>query len=350
MANVKIKKIRILVSRADKDVLLREFLLLGCMEILDTGDSQFIQEGNSDELERLRAAYADLTRGLDVLKKYSTTKKSARKKQKLARETLLDESETENSLETARKLIVLDTRVNKLGADEKNARSLIESLTPWAGLDIPLDHKGTQSAELWLGTIPVDRKADSARIEEAVYLAVPESQIIVVSSDKTQHYLAIVYIREKLTELAEILRGFNFFPISMAPGTAAENIKRAEDELKSIGNEREEAISQIAAMVEQKEALERCCDHIDAKMAIAGAAVFGTGTESSLMLTGWMTASSQETLIVTLSKYKCAWEIVEPLPEDGNVPSNRRFFRGDRPQFMPLEIKTKYVDIIKGKT
>jgi hypothetical protein len=75
------------------------------------------------------------------------------------------------------------------------------------------------------------------------------------------------------------------------------------------------------------------------------------GTESSLMLTGWTTASSEEKLIAALSKYKCAWEIAAPSPEDGQAPVYGRFWRfcrGGRILFAPLEIKAKYVDIIRG--
>ncbi|MCL2401563.1 MAG: hypothetical protein FWC90_02845 [Oscillospiraceae bacterium] len=357
MASVKIKKIRMLVSCADKNALLKELMHLGCVEVSAPGDlhpeHELIQTQNAKEMAQLKADYAALTHGLDILKKYSKAKRAA-SKQKLDKHTLLDGSETERCLETARKLIALDAQGYELSANEKSARSFIESLKPWTLLDIPLDYAGTQSTRLLRGTISADCEADSAQVEEAIYKAVPESQIFVVSSDKTWHYIAIICLREKLPELSEVLRGFDFVPASIKPtaGMAAEHIESAERELDAIDKAREEILSQISEMVAQSADIERCCDHIDAKITLTDAASkLCVTTESSLMLTGWMAASAEEKLIVALSKYKCAWEITVPSPEDlDEVPVKGRFYRGGGRPFMPLEIKTKYVDIIREET
>ena len=68
------------------------------------------------------------------------------------------------------------------------------------------------------------------------------------------------------------------------------------------------------------------------------------GTDSTLYLTGWITAKSENPLAALASRHTCAWEFEDP-PTDAldDVPVKlirpsflRRFYRGSRKLFSPL--------------
>jgi V/A-type H+-transporting ATPase subunit I len=80
-------------------------------------------------------------------------------------------------------------------------------------------------------------------------------------------------------------------------------------------------VQKIEAESPHREELKITADLLATKIARAEAAERLLATDSTVTLTGWMTAPSEETLGDALSRFTCAWELSDPSPDEyDNVP------------------------------
>ena len=328
MAIVKMKKLDLLISRADKEDLLRELMLLGCVEVsepdglLEDAELAALVACERAGLDQCRADLMTLSRGLEILNQYVPVKTSMfASLPDVTNDLLLSESDSVICLELGKTLDALDNRIRRLTTEESNERNLIESLTPWKELGIPLDTDGTGTCAVMLGAISSSLNVE--KLIDELHEAAEESEAFLVSSNKEQHYLCVICLRDRQTAVSEVLRRFGFSLTShrTLPGTAAENIKNSEDRLLQLAEEKADITARIKDAADYKETLQLCYDHIGTKIARAEATEKLLGTQYSLMLTGWVTAPSEPRLSDVLSKYICAWELSDPSPEEyASVP------------------------------
>lgn len=323
MAIIKMKKIRLFTVRSQKENLLGELMHLGCVEIsepeglLKEPEIFALAKKESSELSRFRSEQASLSRGLELLDQYaSARRKMFEIRPEISVKTLLDESSLADKLELSRKLETLDGQFRRLSALEVHQCCLIESLEPWKDLSLPLDCTGTKSVSVVLGTIPSSVELDP--VDSALAGAVPEAQLLRVSSNKEQHYLVLICLKERMTDAAECLRPYSFSVSSIKnlSGTPSENITEAEKRLAEIGDEKRTISEAIAAEAPFKKGLKMCIDLLSTKIAKAEAAERLLGTERAVSLIGWVTAPDEKQLAEILSKYDCAWELTDPEPDE----------------------------------
>jgi len=120
--------------------------------------------------------------------------------------------------------------------------------------------------------------------------------------------------------------------------------------------EHTDLISQIKAAADQREEFKLCCDHYSVRILLAKTIEKMLGTEYTLLFTGWIPAKSEHEIEQVLSNFVCAWEFYNPASDDDeSIPVMqkspgfiRKFQKGISKQFDPLEIKTKFVEIIRG--
>ena len=323
MAIVKMKKLNLLVSRSDKDSVLRELMLLGCVEVsepdelLEDRDFADLVAREQTELELFRSEHVNLSRGLEVVNQYVPVKTGMfASKPDVTSDLLFDESDSTICIQLAKTLDLFDNRIRRLTAEENNERNLIESLTPWAELNIPLNSEGTGTCTVILGAVASSFDFDV--LQKDIHDAADESEVFLVSSNKEQHYLCLICLKDKQPAVTEALRRYNFSLTTHRNlrGTAKDNIKNSENRLRELSEEKADITDQITDAAKYKETLQLCYDHIGTKIARAEAAEKLLGTEYSLVLTGWTTAPSESELGTVLSKYACAWELSDPTPEE----------------------------------
>ena len=328
MAIVKMKKIRLLVSRADREDVLRDLMLLGRVEIsepdglLEDPELAAFAEREHADLDRCRADCANLARALEIVNEYVPTKtKMFAPRPEVTDARLLDEKQADENLKLAKTLDLLDSTVRRLLTEENNERSLIESLTPWSSMSLPLNSDGTSTAAIILGAVSASVDVDA--MQEALQSAVGESQIFTVSSNKEQHYLCVVCLRSKQAAVFEILRRYSFSATSLKnlSGTAEDNIGSAKERLCNLQEKKEALTKQIEDAAKKKSDLQLCYDHLGTRIARAEAAEKLIGTQYALLLTGWLAAPAEPKLAAMLNKYTCAWELEDPTPDEYvNVP------------------------------
>ena len=319
MAIVKMKKLRLMAVRSEKDRLLRELESFGCVEFSELSE-ELSDEGlvrESSDLLTLRNRQNTILNAIGLLDRYAPEKKPLLSaKPQVETETLLDDSILEGALEKASFINGLEEKIKRLTAEENRQNSLIESVRPWLELDLPLDTAATErSAVLW-GSIPA--RIDLQDVISAVESASDEAELFRVSGDKSTNYVLVVCIREALPEVQESLRRFGFTAVSFTgeQGNAKEAKKRAEDRLAALSGEKESVRNALVEKAPERSDLKLAADVCAAKIARAEAEGKLMGLESTVVMQGWVPAEKEAELASILEGYGCAWETEEPDPSE----------------------------------
>ena len=323
MAIEKMKKLRLMAVRGQKEALLRDLLLLGCVEVSEPGEAE-LEPGirsclskESSELLGYRTSHAKLTQAVELLQKYAPAKKPLLSaKPETDSEAILDDSTLPQTMELAGEIIGRDERIRRITAEESRMRGQIESLSPWLSLDYPLECAGTERCSVVLGGIPAAIDVGSA--EAALNAAAEEAELVLVNSDKDQHYLVLICLKEELSAALDSLREFSFAAASLGGmnGTAKECTERMESELAGLAEEKLRLTGEICDQGVHREELELAADRLNAKIACAEAEDRMYGMESTVVLQGWALAKKVPELEDCLKKYDCAWELSDPEPDE----------------------------------
>ena len=323
MAIEKMKKLRLIAVRNQKKALLRKLQLLGCVEMSEPELSELTPElrqhlsKEGSDVTKVRADYAMLIQAVELLDKYAPVKsKLLSAKPEAEVKTLLDDSTLSPTLETARRIVTIDETVRRINAEGARIAGSIDALKPWLELDYPLDGQGTQRCAVTLGFMPMSVSLSEAR--QSLAEAMEEAELISVSDDSAQHYLALICFKEELPAALDALRVHNFSAAAFgsSEGTAAESTEKLNAELSELKKQKAELTDEISAMGEHRQELKLCADRMETKVAYAEAEGQLYGMESAVALQGWVIARKVPELEQTLEKFDCAWELTDPEPEE----------------------------------
>lgn len=320
------KKLYLLAVRSRKEALLRELVQRGCVEFSEMeGDIQGTgMEGllkrEDTKLMTLRFQYASLTHAVDLLGKYAPVKsKLLSAAPEVAGSVLLDDSGIAGALKIAAAIEGADDRIKRISAEESRQRSLAESLEPWLDLDMPLGMEGTARANVLIGSFSSKVKLDE--VDSALAQASEEAELFRISADKSSQYVALVFIREALGNVQEVLRTYGFAPAGFSgfKGTARETLAAANQELAELAAEKESCVAAIVGESVRRDDLKLASDRVSTQIAMAEAEGRLYGTDSVVMMEGWMPAEREEELARVFEKYDCAWDSREP--EEDEYPT-----------------------------
>ena len=326
MAIVKMKKLRLMAVRSKKDALLRELIQHGCVEFAElegeVREAQYSEllSREDTKLMSYKSQHASLSHAVAILDKYVPAKtKLLSAKPEVAGSVLLDESGLNGALKVASAIEGNDDAVKRISAEESRQRGIVESLQPWMGLDMPLNKEGTGRTAILLGTLSAKLSAED--VKNALREASEEAELFQVSQDKSCYYVVLVCIREDLPAVQDCLRGFGFTAaaVSGMNGTPRECLGKAELVLRELADEKAACIAQIEGESVRRDELKLACDRMSTKIALAEAEGMLYGTESVVLMEGWMPAEREEQMARVFEKYDCAWDSCDP--EEGEYPN-----------------------------
>ena len=323
MAILKMKRLRLMLVRSQKEELLKELARLGCVQVSEI--SEEVQEQESEglvrregsELSKLKSQQATLERAVELLKLYAPEKTPLLSaKPEVEAKLLLEEDGLEDALALAAQVNEREDRIRRIAAEESRERSLIESLTPWESLDLPLETEGTERCAVVLGSL--SSRISLKDVETELSDAAEEAELFPVSQDKSQQYVLLLCAKEQLAAAQECLRNFGFGAVSLngCTGTAKEGIAAAEDSLKALAEQKQALAGEIAAQAPHREELKLASDRLATRIGMAEAEERLYGTGSSVVLAGWVPAEREEELTALLERFECAWELSEPSEEE----------------------------------
>ena len=317
------KKLRLLAVRSEQEALLKELMLLGCVEISDPetllSDPEaepLLHRSESESFQR-RNDRAVLLQALKLLDQYAPAKHGLfSPKPEVSRDTLLEEEKLQTFLKKAGEIDALDDRIRRLTVEESRQKSILDSLEPWGAWDVPLESTGTKSCALLMGTLPV--KLELGDVSAALAEKAPEAQLFAVADGPELHYVSVVCLRAEQGETNEVLRDFGFtaFTMNGMEGTVQENIAAAKTRIKELKAERHGLKDKIVAYAPDREEMQLCADRMGLLLRRAEAADKLVGTQDVVVMNGWVSAPEEQKLVETLERFDCAWELSDPTPEE----------------------------------
>lgn len=323
MAIVKMKKLRLIVLRQQRDELMEALMRLGCVEVrppddlLSDPDDAAVLRRERGSVAEARNDLGTLQSAVKILDQYAPAKKkllSARPE--IGQEDFLDKEALRRDLDRAATLRDWDGEIRRIQAEEARLRGELESLIPWLELDEPLNSGGTKRCAIALGGVPLEVSMDA--VADAAETAAEAVQLVLVSEDERQHYFVVIALREELPAVNEALRSVGFTQVSFPDkaGTARENADAIHRELKDLAARREELIARICAQRPEGAALRLSADRMAAQLARQEATERLLGTDSVVVLEGWCPAPKAEELETILRRFDCAWEMEDPAEEE----------------------------------
>lgn len=328
MAIVKMKRLRVIALAEERDELLARLLHVGCVEVtepegaLSDPEWMALLHRDTSALGDVKASANAVNAALEALRKYAPeTKKKLLDKLFVTRKVIkesefLNGKALETALNSAAEINQRTQRISQIYTQGNRISAQRAALVPWASLDLPLDTKSTEHAQISFHTCPAG--VDLAEVRAALLQAAPSAELFEASVDKELHYLLLVCHRDEAETVAETVKPWSFSTVSFKEfsGTAAENITRIDAELAENAKEREHVAAEITAMGGVRQDLQICADRLVAELAKQAAREKLLTNGTIVFLEGWITEPGLPKAEAEMMNYACAWETAEPLEEE----------------------------------
>ena len=319
MAIVKMKRLTLAVVRSQKKQLLEELIKHGCIQfsvldgVLQGSEAETLLKSESSRLMQFKSQLASIEHAISILNRYSPQKTPLLSaKPEIEAEDFLDETGLRGSVEIAEKIEEKDDRIKRLFAEISRENSTIESLKPWEDFGMPLQCEGTEYASVLLGTVPA--RLELTGLEVLLAQVSEETELFHISSDKANSYIAVICLKNDVAKVQEVLRnsGFSASAFSGLEGTARECISKSQNAIKEYESEKELCVQSICDEAVRRDELKLASDKLRVKISMAESEEKLLGTESTVLMQGWMPEEDESEISELLEKYDCAWETEEP--------------------------------------
>ena len=254
MAVLEMRKINICALKKDRKKILEFLQRKGCLEIHETEnkDSVFQKVNTATQISIFQRNAALAENALNILEKFYPEKTSMFSSLEGKKEIEISEfkKSTENQQEimsVAKDIIQLNKAVDEKIAEKARRYDEIEALKPWAELDVPMNYKGTKKTGFLLGTI-LGTYTENQLINRLESLEeLPKSTYAqILSSDKFQTYIAVVFLKQDEEKTEKALRGVGFNrPPIMTSHLPKESVKKREKVITILDNEIQEIKNKI---------------------------------------------------------------------------------------------------------
>lgn len=339
MAIVKMKKLRAIAAASCKEELMRELLLLGCVELneqdylLSDPETAALVSGVFGDVTAARTQrqlYADAIRILNAHVPVKSPMLAP--KPQISQQALMDDERSEQLQNAAQSLLDMEERLRVMEVEISKERLIVESLQPWSKSDLPLDYAGTRHVAAMFGTVAAATDMDA--FSAAVSAASEATEIIEISQDKNARYLLAFYVRADEEAVLSALRSFGFAPPTCGAvhGLARDGMAEAEKRIADLGTERIEIQARIAECGKLREEFRIAFDRASTNVGCEEETGKLLATESAILLEGWSVADKADEVAALLERMECAYEFTEPdESEYPDVPvqlKNNKFTEG----------------------
>ena len=323
MAIVKMKRLRLMGMRSDRESLLHLLQKLGCVEVdepaIDLSDPNWSALAKPDgrDLSNAKERSALLNHALSVLKKYAPAKEGLfRIRPRLTEKEFFNPDFYQHGLDTARAIVEGERTLASLTAEQGKLQTQKAALAPWLPLDVPLELGSDGTVSVIFGTIPA--KADYAAMEAAVAQASDLTSLTYASADRDLQYFLLICHSDVEEACCEAMREFGFSRANVRgwTGTAADNDRLLDNQLAVVAQKMDETKEHIASFAPHREALRRCVDRAEQDIAREEAKSRLVDSECAFFLEGWVPVPDEEALVHALSDYTCCWETWAPEREE----------------------------------
>ena len=327
MSIVKMKRLRLIGMRDQREELLRLLQHMGCVEVSEPEDRKEDPEWSAltrpdpAPLTRAREAKASAEAALRTLAKYAPKEKSSplamiQPRPAVTEARLFDDGAYAAALDSAGALNGLERTIGSLYAEQNKLRTQKLSLAPWLELDIPLETASTSQVAVQFGAVSAG--VDAGALEGALSAAGDLSQVLWAGRDTELRYFAFLCHKSQEEACQEVLKEYGFARSALRgwTGTAAENDRQLDQRLAEVQKELEAAMSKAGEYAPQKADLNLCVERADQEICREEARCRLLDTGTAYLLEGWVPAAEEAPLVQALARFDCCWETEDPAVED----------------------------------
>ena len=328
MAIVKMKGLRLLAMRSDREALLELLQGMGCVEIdepdqdpqtwqglLSQLGSQTLSRPDGQALSQAREDLQAAQRALAVLKRHGDKGRGLlAPRPRLTRQQLFDGEE--QGKQAVQQVLEADRQLAALEAQHSKLLTQRAALAPWLELNIPLDTASTQEMVVQFGTVTAGVELE--QVQRAVEGASELAQLTQANVDRDVRYCLLVCHTSAQEEVLQALRDFGWFRMNLSgwTGTATENDQRIARELEKNEQESAQAEQQLAQLTSLAEPIRQAADRASVRINREEGRSRLLDTEKTFLLEGWVPAENWPQLESQLKNYPCAWELRDPTEEE----------------------------------
>ena len=324
MAIVKMKKLRVMAMAADQERLLHQLQHLGCVEISqpseeleDTKWASMIEPKESQQVQ-IRAEMSEAQSALAAVKEYAPKKKEGffPPRRQVTEEELLRPDTLRAGRRAAGRIHTWLDTLARMDADESRLLSKKNGLTPWLGLNMPMELQ--ESAHVVFRPCVFPTAVDLEGLRTQLSAQELPAELIGISRDRQQRYVLLICHKSAQEDVTNLLResGFSAVAFPEPSGTPAEAMKGIEEELDYCRRKREETKAELAACGEDKDTLQLYLDHLSAREALTAGdeSLLNDGTVT--LFEGWCPAENLSQVETLLENLGCAWTATDPTEEE----------------------------------
>ena len=328
MAIVKMKGLRLLAMRSDREALLELLQGMGCVEIdepdqdpqtwqglLSQLGNQTLSRPDGQALSQAREDLQAAQRALAVLKRHGDKGRGLlAPRPRLTRQQLFDGEE--QGKQAVQQVLEADRQLAALEAQHSKLLTQRAALAPWLELNIPLDTASTQEMVVQFGTVTAGVELE--QVQRAVEGASELAQLTQASVDRDVRYCLLVCHTSAQEEVLQALRDFGWSRMNLSgwTGTAKENDQRIAQELEQNEQETVQAEQQLAQLTSLAEPIRQAADRASVRINREEGRSRLLDTEKTFLLEGWVPAEKWPELESQLKNYPCAWELRDPTEEE----------------------------------
>ena len=324
MAIVKMKKLRVMAMAADQERLLHQLQHLGCVEISqpseeleDTKWASMIEPKESQQVQ-IRAEMSEAQSALAAVKEYGPKKKEGLfpPRRQVTEEELLRPDTLRAGRRAAGRIHTWLDTLARMDADESRLLSKKNGLTPWLGLNMPMELQ--ESAHVVFRPCVFPTAVDPEGLRTQLSVQELPAELIEISQDRQQRYVLLICHKSAQEDVTNLLResGFSAVALPEPSGTPSEAMKGIEEELDYCRKKREETKDELAACGEDKDTLQLYLDHLSAREALTAGdeSLLNDGTVT--LFEGWCPAENLSQVETLLENLGCAWTATDPTEEE----------------------------------
>ena len=201
-------------------------------------------------------------------------------------------------------------------------REEIQSLSPWSSLDVPMNYPGTKKTGFFIGSISgtYTQEALTAKIEQLEEM--PDSVYAqVITADKFQTYVTVVFLRTQQDQVERALRNFSFNRAPLITSHTPEiSVKKRENAIASIQKEIEALRQKLEEYSKRRMEIKEVADYYTVraeKYRVVGSIL---QSKHTFFITGFIPEREIEDLRNNLENRFTVMIDVEEPEENENVP------------------------------
>ena len=315
------KRLSVIAMAERKTELLSGLLRLGCLEISEPDPSQLGEKAkdlfapSESSLTEVKADINDVATTMGALKEYAGIKEGVFvKREAMSAEEFINDERFLGAIDTSGEINRTVAEIDRLKAEEGRIRAKIAALTPWEGLDLPLEFRGTENTRTYKVVCPLGIDMEEVRSKFAEAGAYYQE----LSEDLQQKYGIVVCHRGDRQKLVETMRPYGFGVSTFADmtGTPRENLIALKAALKKNRVDQKTNEEKIAVESEEAPDIKILSDRLLVESYVQENQEKLLTNGNVVCFEGWIPAEEEEKVGKFLDEWGAAWETRDPLEEE----------------------------------